>query len=219
MVVQWVCLSKWHEWWEFEVPRYREELKDRYGGALSQRVYFLSSSSTSPTRSCRWFLCGCCSGGADAEEVLREADDDDDYEAPGWVTSGVYEILLPGLQLAVVRDVHRPLRPHDVGPVGFYAALWGGGARGSLAQYLLVAMMWENQGRSVGGGKTHPWPSTCWAMIPWQAICRGFDYALRKGRGRRRGIAGTGIGVFVVVASSVWLLSPCYWSPFLLHLC
>ena len=39
---QWVCLSKWHEWWHFEVPRYREELKDRFGGVLSFNHYFLS---------------------------------------------------------------------------------------------------------------------------------------------------------------------------------
>ena len=39
---QWVCLSKWHEWWQFEVPRYREELKDRFGGVLSFNHYFLS---------------------------------------------------------------------------------------------------------------------------------------------------------------------------------
>ena len=42
IIVQWVCLSKLHEWWEFEVPRYREELKARYGKVLSHNVYFLS---------------------------------------------------------------------------------------------------------------------------------------------------------------------------------
>ena len=40
--IQWVCLSKFHEWWEFEVPRYREELKARYGKVLSFAIYPLS---------------------------------------------------------------------------------------------------------------------------------------------------------------------------------
>ena len=67
--------------------------------------------------------------GADAEEVLREADDDD-YEAPGWVTSAVYEIPRSGLGWLWSATYIGLYVLTMWATVGFYAALWGGGARG-----------------------------------------------------------------------------------------
>ena len=150
---QWVCLSKWHEWWQFEVPRYREELKERYGGVLSFNHYFLSLFeyygnsllSLVPV----WFRQMCA---PTPPEVLREAEDDT-YEAPGWVTSGEIVIPLFGFQWLWSATFIGLYILTMWANIGFYAALWGGGARGSLAQLLLVATMSENQRRLSAAAK------------------------------------------------------------------
>ena len=54
--------------------------------------------------------------------------------------------------------------------VGFYAALWGGGVRGSMAQYLLVAVMRANQGRAVTAAKRQFMATHLLALIPWQPV-------------------------------------------------
>ena len=167
---QWVCLSKWHEWWQFEVPRYREELKDRFGGVLSFNHYFLSLfeyyGNSLLSLVPLWFRQMCA---PTPREVLREAEDDT-YEAPGWVTSGEIVIPLFGFQWLWSATFIGLYILTMWANVGFYAALWGGGARGSLAQLMLVATMWENQGRAVGGGKAQFVTTNLLAMIPWQAI-------------------------------------------------
>ena len=106
--------------------------------------------------------------GADTEEVLREADDDD-YEAPGWVTSAAYEIPRPGLGWLLSATYFASRALTMWASVRFNAALWGGGVRGSMAQYLLVAMTWANQSRPISGGKTNFMSTNLIAMIPWQA--------------------------------------------------
>ena len=171
ILVQWVCLSKFHEWWEFEVPRYREELKARYGKVLSFAIYPLSLFeyfansllSLVPSRLLQKLA-------PTPQEVLREADDDDDYEAPGWVTSIEYEIPHSGLGWLCSVTYFCLYLMTKWATVGFYAALWGGGVRASMAQLLLVAIMRANQGRTISGGKTNFMSTNLIAMIPWQAV-------------------------------------------------
>ena len=215
---QWVCLSqKGTEWWHFEVLRYREELKDRYGGVLSFNHYFLSLFEYYGNSLCRSWRCGfgrCC--GATRRGAAGEAENDT-YEAPGWVTSGDRH---PALRLETAPGPPRSsawLHPHCVPPIRLLRRPVGrrrARVPGSIAA----------RGNDVGEptqalsplAKLNWGTTNLLAMIPWQAIVDFFRLSEK--------VEDDGVVPSEPVSTrSRWslLLSlfPCYWSPCLLRLC
>jgi hypothetical protein len=153
VVIIWVCLVKFHEWWEEDRPDIIEEIKE-----MGRQEWGLEEDEEVVVHDFYYFG-SLLSVGANHHvplvepslmpetplEVLEEAESGVDLGRAGvfFEVDGQHLLRL---------EKHPWLKKLlEAARVGFEHSLWGGGARGSLAHLVLAAGMDENEGRPISG--------------------------------------------------------------------
>ena len=152
VVIIWVCLTKFHEWWEEDRPDIIEEIKEmgrqEWGLEEDEEVgvenfyYFPSVFSVGANHHFPLVELGLMP--ETPAEVLEEAETGAD------AGRSVF-FKVDGQHLLRV-EAHPWLKKLvEAARMGFECALWGGGAQGSLAHLAIAAQMDDNEGRPISG--------------------------------------------------------------------
>ena len=154
VVIIWVCLVKFHEWWEEDRPKIIEDIKKmgrkEWGLKKDEEVHVVKGGFH--------YIASLFSVGGNHHfplvelglmpktpaEVLEEAETGVD---PG---RAVF-FKVDGQHLLRVEKHPWLKKLVEAARMGFEHSLWGGGVQGSLAHLTIAAQMDDNEGRPISG--------------------------------------------------------------------
>ena len=154
VVIIWVCLTKFHEWWEEDRPDIIEDIKKmgrkEWGLKEDEEVHVVKGGS--------YYIASLFSVGANHHfplvelglmpktpaEVLEEAE-------TGVDAGRAVFFKVDGQHLLRVEKHPWLKKLLEAARMGFEHSLWGGGAQGSLAHLTIAVQMDDNEGRPISG--------------------------------------------------------------------